>query len=442
MSLKWKLLLIIISIAIIPPLTIAVQIGTQVSAKLDATRAFYKVMDLVSKHLNTSASSGDFSVFKQVPAVVELAIHNAAGKTVLDLQGSEAARIENWAEYRFNYPSEKETYNVRIRIPASTFLDLDRPIIALPLTLLFLLVFVSVLSILIVRSLGTSISRLEEATKKIAAGDLDFSSDALAKGDLASVGISFNHMKIQLKEDRERRDRFIMGVSHDLKTPLAVIQGYLEAMDDGFADTEEKRAHFLSIMRSKANLLSIRIGQLIQLAKTSTHEWQQNLEESDFTLFIGKTLESLAEYCSIRSFSLEQQIEIPKPCLLRFDRDMIARVFENLLENAITYGDSKTPIRVLAKEIEAHIKEKEGRHHAIHIRVENGGAGISNDNLDKIFEPFFRGDKSRKDGGFGLGLASVKSIIESHGWAIHAESEPGLWTAFIIEIPLRVQTQS
>jgi len=139
-----------------------------------------------------------------------------------------------------------------------------------------------------------------------------------------------------------------------------------------------------------------------------------------------ETLVPLADYCSIRGRTLEGRIGLPSPCPVLFDPDMLARVFENLVANAVSYGAKETPIIVSAA-MDAAKK--------IRIRVENEGQGIAPENRQKIFEPFFRADKGRNDGGFGLGLASVKSIIETHGWTIEVESTEGARTVFIIAIP-------
>ena len=128
---------------------------------------------------------------------------------------------------------------------------------------------------------------------------------------------------------------------------------------------------------------------------------------------------------------METRIDLGSPCPVAFDPDMIARVLENLVDNAMAYGDPAVTILVSA--------ERTGADGAIILRVENGGAGIPPHNLQRVFEPFFRGDRSRNDGGFGLGLASVKSIVETHGWSIAVESEPDVRTSFIITIPAVIE---
>jgi len=476
-GLKTKLLLIILSIAIIPPLTIAVQVGSQLALGSASPESFFIAIRLVSVRLNSAVKSGDYSVFSRLPENTGLTIVSDDGAILyttpdirlgirsgtqsgarsgarLDSTGADAASVgaalvaaaiaENRNMHSFRFRTAERGGTAYLTIQPEQLLDMKNPVLILPLTLLSLLAFVTILSVLIMRSLGTSIRNLEDAMRKIATGNLEAPATALAQGDLASLGQSLDRMRIQLKEDRERRDRFIMGVSHDLKTPLAVIQGYLEALADGFADTEEKRDRYLGLMRSKADLLGGRIAHLIELAKTTTSEWRHGLTVSDLNVFLEETLNPLAEYCTIRGYTVDRHSTLPEPCPVAFDRDMVARVLENLVENAVAYGDPSQPISIEAYIDKAARVENTtatasradaGSSEAIVLTIGNGGAGIRPEDMHKIFEPFFRGDRGRNAGGFGLGLASVKSIVETHGWTISVESEPGVRTAFMIRIP-------
>lgn len=446
MGLKAKLILIIVSVAVLPPLTIAVQLGYQLltgevgpEIRLIATR-------LLGDRLPEAVEQDDYSAFGILPRQADLVIVSdggtvlyasseearsaaafAAARGPAATAGAVAAAAGNRDFYAYRYNSARGSGTAYLTVPGQLFTQFRHPVAILPIVLLSMLAVVSFLSARIVRNLGKSIHNLEEAMRKISAGDLDFPAANLAAGDLSPLGQSLDRMRSQLKEDRERRDRFIMGVSHDLKTPLSVIQGYLEALDDGLADSDEKKERYLKIMRTKADLLEARITHLIELAKTTTTDWRNSLEDSDLGTFLEETLAPLAEYCAIRGCVLERHQDLGEKRTVSFDRDMIARVFENLVENAVAYGDRLSPITVDAR--------ADGGARSIVVRVENGGPGISDEDKQKVFEPFFRGDKSRADGGFGLGLASVKSIVESHGWTIRIESEPGSRTAFIIEIP-------
>jgi signal transduction histidine kinase len=467
-GLKTKLLLIILSIAIIPPLTIAVQIGSQFALGSASPESLFIAIRLVSARMNGAVRSGDYSIFDRLPAKTGLTIVADDGAILFakpdgKLTGGSstsagikadavavsaalvaAAVAEGRNVHTFRFETSGLGGTAYLTVPSEFSFDMKNPVFILPIMLLSLLAIVSALSVFIVRSLGASIRKLEDATRRIATGDLDFPTAELARGDLASLGQSLDRMRAQLKEDRERRDRFIMGVSHDLKTPLAVIQGYLDALADGLADTEEKRGRYIGLMRSKASLLGERIAHLIQLAKTTSGEWRHGLAESDLGAFLEETLTPLAEYCAIRGYTVDRHTTLPEPCPVTFDRDMVARVLENLVENAVAYGDPTQPITIEAciegatragTTVATASTVQPASAGAIVLTIGNGGPGIRPEDMRKIFEPFFRGDRGRNAGGFGLGLASVKSIVETHGWTITVKSEPGGRTEFSIRIP-------
>jgi signal transduction histidine kinase len=137
---------------------------------------------------------------------------------------------------------------------------------------LALLVFSSLMSFLILRSLNKSILTLEGATRRIAEGDLDFELPARGNDQISSLTRSFDSMRRALKEEYARRARFIMGVSHDLRTPLTLIQGYVEAIADGFASEPEAQKRYLSIILDKTRALEGMVGDLIEFVRMETGE--------------------------------------------------------------------------------------------------------------------------------------------------------------------------
>ena len=295
---------------------------------------------------------------------------------------------------------------------------------AIPLVVM--LAFTLAMSLLILRGINRSIKQLDIATKEIANGNLDFSLKTTGKDSLASLARSMDSMRQRLKEEYARRDRFIMAVSHDLKTPLAVIDGYLDAFDAGLADSSKKQTEFLDIIRNKTAVLSHRIAHLIELLRMSTLEWRHTLIQTDLTAWLIETLHNFREEAAIRDKNLEIRLDLPDPSPIAMNPDMVHRLLENLLDNAWAYASPDTSVTVSAGK----------RPECIYISVNNSGAGLSSAQLQLIFEPFYRGDHGRNTAGFGLGLASVKSIVEMHGWSISVDSVPGKTTEFTIQIPL------
>jgi signal transduction histidine kinase len=279
---------------------------------------------------------------------------------------------------------------------------------------------------LIIRSINTSIGRLERATRQIADGDLDFALDTTGRDRIASLTRSFDDMRRQLKEQFDRGSRFLMGISHDLKTPLSSISGYIDAIRDGYADSPEKLQKYTSIVQMKTQLLESRISALIDYARNETREWKATLESVVVADFLTEFLILVEAEAHARRFGFSSSIEVPPDLSVPMDADMVNRALENLVENAFVYATPESEIRVRA------VKSLG----AIEIAVENEGAGINPEDIPHIFDPLFRSSANRAGDGFGLGLATVKSVVSSHGWQIRAESEPAKHTRFVVTIPI------
>lgn len=285
-------------------------------------------------------------------------------------------------------------------------------------------VFAVVMVFLIMKSINQSIQKLETATRRVAEGDLDFALKAQGNDEFSYLTRSFEAMRTALKENKDQRARFLMGISHDLKTPLTSIEGYLEAIIDGFADNPEQLKKYISIIRQKSGLLEERIVQLIDLAKMETGEWTHKKEEIALWKFLDTMAAGYREDASVLKRFFRSNIHLPKDFTVIGDRNMLTRVFENLMANAIQYtreGDTIT--------LEARVMDRGAL-----ISFMDTGAGIPEAELSKIFEPFYRGTPSRREQGTGLGLSVVKSILNSHGWSIDVVSEPGKGSTFHIHV--------
>lgn len=286
-------------------------------------------------------------------------------------------------------------------------------------------VFASVMVLIIMRSLNRPMKRLMAATRRIAEGDLDFELTPLGNDELASLTRSFDSMQKELKEARERRSRFLMGVSHDLKTPLTSIEGYIEAISDGFANDPKKMNKYLSIIREKSHLLEERIVQLIDFVKIETGEWRLKNEDLDLGEFLRDVAGVYGEDASLYRRSFSARIDVEPGFIVRGDRPLLFRAFENLIINAMQHtGESDAIV------LEAYCDAKEAV-----VNVRDTGEGIPEDDLDKVFDPFYRGSSSRREPGTGLGLSVVRSIFTSHGWSVEAASHPGEGTTFILRVP-------
>ena len=289
-----------------------------------------------------------------------------------------------------------------------------------------LLVFSSLMSFLILRSLNRSILTLEGATRRIADGNLDFELPARGNDRIASLTRSFDSMRRALKEEYARRARFIMGVSHDLRTPLTLIRGYVEAIADGYATEPDAQKRYLSIILDKSRTLEGMIGDLIGFVRMETGEWRLTHREVTVRQFLTDIARRFAEDALILKREFAWSIDCPDTLTVRMDAGLFTRALENLVGNAIRYTGQQGKITLDAR--------KEGAE--IALSIADTGIGIPPDDLDHIFDPFYRGTNSRRETGFGLGLTTVKSIIEGHGWSIGVSSEVGKGTTFTIRMPV------
>ncbi len=276
-----------------------------------------------------------------------------------------------------------------------------------------IIIFLSLLSYLTIRSINRSIKKLEEGTRRIAEGDMD--TPITIKGDqtFENLARSFDTMRLKVKEEYDRRTRFFMGVSHDLKTPLASITGYSDALLDGLAEDAETHDRYLRIINAKGKLLDHRIAQLIKYIKLTNNDFQSNLEPHMIVPFLEDFCELQKDEASLNGGCFEKEILIDPTTIINFDQDLLSRAMENILQNSFRYGDINHPVRMICQYYSSGISISYSNHHT---------TPISKDVLNHMFEPFYRGDQARRGEGFGLGLATVKSIVESHGWSIEVKS--------------------
>jgi signal transduction histidine kinase len=295
---------------------------------------------------------------------------------------------------------------------------------ALMYSLIAVLVFSSLASYLILRSLNRSIVALEGATRRVSEGDLDFELPKRGNDEISSLARSFDNMRKALKEEYARRARFIMGVSHDLKTPLALIQGYVEAIADGLAADPESQGRYLSIIQDKTQVLEGMIEDLIEFVKMETGEWRMTFRDVPVKAFLSDIARRYAEDAFILKREFSSSIDLPGGFAISMDEGLVGRALENLIGNAIRYSGEGGRIELSAR-LEAG---------AVVLSIRDSGIGIPAEEIPRIFDPFYRGTNSRREQGFGLGLTTVKSIIEGHGWSISVSSEVDKGSVFTVRM--------
>ena len=229
-------------------------------------------------------------------------------------------------------------------------------------------------------------------------------------------------MRIALQEEKNRESRFIMGISHDLKTPLTLIGGYAEALVDDMNSSREERENYLGIINRKLRDLEKKINTLIDYRRIETGEWKTSLSKAPLAECINQLCAVYAEDSEFMKIGFRSDINIPNSYETAMDQSLFSRAIENIIGNSFRYTQEGGTIQ-----FNAYLRDGRGV-----IEIIDTGKGIDKSELSKIMEPFYRASKSRREPGFGLGLSIVKSICETHGWGINVESEPGYGTKITI----------
>ncbi|MBU1909278.1 MAG: PAS domain-containing protein [Verrucomicrobia bacterium] len=223
-----------------------------------------------------------------------------------------------------------------------------------------------------------------------------------------------------------RRD-FVANVSHELKTPITSIKGFIETLQDGALKSEEDARRFLEIMARQADRLNAIIEDLLHLSRVEEEAAQQDIELKEQPLHepLQAALHCCHHKAETRQISIELKCE-PGLCA-RINAPLLEQAVVNLLDNAIKYSAPSSPVEV-------EVVREEG---GIAIRVRDRGCGIAVKHLPRLFERFYRVDKarSRQMGGTGLGLAIVKHIAQAHGGSVTVESTPGQGSVFGLHLP-------
>ncbi|WP_163517054.1 sensor histidine kinase [Gelidibacter japonicus] len=226
-----------------------------------------------------------------------------------------------------------------------------------------------------------------------------------------------------LKVREEYRKEFLGNISHELKTPLFTVQGYVLTLLDGAMDNENLRKKYLERANKGVERLIYIVQDLDMITKLEVGDLSLNIEDFDIVALVESVFDLLEMKSAKKKITLTFDMQYPEPIMVRADKERIRQVLTNLVVNSIKYGSFKGTTEI---SIENLIKNK------VIVRVTDNGEGIAKVNIPRLFERFYRIDKSgsRKEGGSGLGLSIVKHIIEAHDERIYIESELSVGSEF------------
>lgn len=288
---------------------------------------------------------------------------------------------------------------------------------------LILIIFVTAMT----RGIFNSVVRIKEATENIVMGDMETPMDTCLCNkyeaeEVSSLIENLETMRVSLKDSKERRTRFIMGISHDLRTPISLIKGYSEAIEDGLITGEEIKKS-ADLINTNAERLESMVNDLINYVKLNNYEFKNRLEDREIKPILNSLYSNMKFGAELCKRNVEGTIDIPDGKKLKMDENLFSRAIENLFSNSLRYTNEGDSIFFKAYE------NQEGK---VIISIIDTGIGIPKKDQKKVYELFYRGTQSRREEGMGIGLAVVKSIIELHGWNIDMKSEINKGTEFII----------
>jgi len=310
---------------------------------------------------------------------------------------------------------------------------------------LFMQVFIALIIALILMSMiittwtnkgvFSHIRRLNEAMDCISQGNFDYvlPRDEMG-GEIGELYKSYEDMRLRLKENsedtirNEKQNReLISNITHDLKTPITAIKGYVEGIMDGVADTDEKKEKYVNTIYNKAIEMDRLINELTYYSGIDSNRIPYTFHRIDVSDFFNDCVEEVGMDLDNNNIELNYSNLLEPGTRIIADPEQLKKVINNIIGNSVKYMDKKDgsiDIRLLDAV------------DSIRIEIEDNGKGIANKDLGNIFERFYRTDASRNSsqGGSGIGLSIVKKIVEDHGGYIWATSKEGEGTCMHIVI--------
>ena len=279
------------------------------------------------------------------------------------------------------------------------------------------------LVLLFSRRVLRSVGNLTAAARRLGSGDLSSRVPVRGNDEVAELGHAFNAMADALEDSERQRRAMVSDVAHELRTPLANIQGHIEAMQDGLMQPD---AENLDTVHQQTLHLNHLISDLRLLAETEARELSLSIEPFAIGEIVNDAVGSFRPHADGASIRISTEIAEGLPTV-SVDRLRIRQVLGNLLDNAIRHTPAGGVVTVAA-----------GHHDGgVRVEVADTGSGIPDDALPHVFDRLYRADPSRDraTGGSGLGLTIARQLVEAHGGTIWAESEPGQGSRFGFDLP-------
>ena len=323
--------------------------------------------------------------------------------------------------------SNEMVYDISLAQSSSSQVKLMAKDMILTATIILVFTALSV-GLWIYRSIAVPLVKLRKATQNIKEGNLDFVLEVEGKDEFSQLCQDFEEMRKRLKESTEEKilmdkenKELISNISHDLKTPITAVKGYVEGIMDGVADTPEKMNRYVRTIYNKTNEMDHLINELTFYSKIDTNRIPYTFSKLNVEDYFSDCAEELGLEMETKGIELVYAKSVEKDVQVIADGEQIRRVIHNIVSNAIKYMEKpKGIIQLRVKDVGDFIQ----------VEIEDNGKGIAAKDLPYIFDRFYRTDVSRNSskGGSGIGLSIVKKIMEDHGGKVWATSRLGIGT--------------
>lgn len=286
----------------------------------------------------------------------------------------------------------------------------------------------------IYRTVSLPLAKLQAATRNIKEGNLDFEIKNETNDEIGQLCQDFEEMRLRLKANAEEKVAYdkenkelISNISHDLKTPITAVKGYVEGIMDGVADTPEKMDRYIRTIYNKANEMDRLINELTFYSKIDTNRIPYTFNKIHISDYFEDCVDELSVELDSSGISLTYFNYLEEDAVVIADAEQLKRVINNIISNSLKYMNKpKGVINIRLRDVGDFIQ----------IEIEDNGKGIAQKDLANIFERFYRTDASRNSskGGSGIGLSIVKKIMEDHGGQVWATSKEGTGTTMYLAL--------
>lgn len=332
---------------------------------------------------------------------------------------------------QFTSPVKDKDFLLITRIPRQKHRpDRRRNVVSNILIFLVLTVSLCVLLIIFIStSIFKAIMKIKSKTQQMADGNL---SEKITDGEInpdsneiTSILNSLETMRLAILEMQNKKNQFIMGISHDLRTPVAIIKGYSEAITDGVITEHKEIINSVELIEAKTTQLENMINTLLNIMKLNNFEIRENLTLQSITQLIKDFANEAVQTGNIFKRKIITNIQLEKDIKIKINEMLVQRSLENLFTNAIRYTNEGDTIQ-----IDSFVQGNK-----IILKLSDTGIGIAQKDLPHIFDVFYRGTNSRREEGIGIGLSLVKNVVDTLGWKISVDSKAGEGTCFTLSIP-------